>query len=157
MLYDLAAGLVATLNRAGAMLLVNDRVDVALAANAHGVQLGARGMPLHLARRLLGADRWLGASVHSDNEAMRAAADGADFLIAGTLYQSPSHPERAGAGIDWLGSLTSGGPPVIGIGGITPERIDPIRAAGAHGAAVLSGIWDSPDPIDAVRSYLNEL
>lgn len=142
---------------AGARLLVNDRVDVALASGADGVHLGARGMPIPEARRLLGPERWIGASVHSAAEAVAAAREGADYLIAGTLFPTPSHPGRPGSGTEWLTALAGIGVPVIGIGGITPARVGAVRAAGAGGVAVLRGVWQAARPLDALASYLEAL
>ncbi len=156
-LFELAAALMSVADRWGTTLLVNDRVDVALAASAHGVQLGARSMSPDAVRALIGGECWMGASVHSDHEATRAKDDGADFLMAGTIYPSQSHPGRSGAGTDWMRAFIADAPPVIGIGGITPDRIPELRASGAYGAAILGGIWNSPDPTNAVRQYLNRL
>src|SRR5262245_32498130 len=75
----------------GACILINERVDMALAAQAAGVQLPVGGLPVPEARALLGPDRWIGSSVHNRAEAERAAAAGADFLLAGTIYASETH------------------------------------------------------------------
>lgn len=156
-LHGLAAALLPAARGAGALLLVNDRADVALAAGADGVRLGARGIRPEDARRLLGAEAWIGASVHTRGEAEEAAAGGADFLVVGTLYATPSHPGREGAGPAHLAALADVGLPRVGIGGITPARAPEVRAAGAHGVAVLRGVWDAPDPARAVEQYLKEM
>lgn len=151
--FDLAAELVPVARGCGAMLLVNDRVDVALAAGAHGVQLGRRGIPVSDARRLLGQERVIGSSVGPLEEG-RGAADGADFLLAGNVYATASHPGREGIGPAGLRSLAGLGIPVVGIGGIVPERVAEVRGAGARGVAVLRGVWDAPDAGEAVWTYL---
>lgn len=151
-LFTLAEQILPMVTTAGALLLINDRVDVALACGAHGVQLGARGIPSADARRLLGDRPLLGVSVHSREAAQ--AAPGADFLLVGTLFASASHPERAGAGTQILQRLADLGVPRVGIGGITPERVGEVRRAGAAGIAVLSGVWEADEPEAAVEGYL---
>lgn len=151
-LFALAEQLLPAAEVAGALLLINDRVDVALACGAHGVQLGARSVLAADARRLLGDLPLLGVSVHSREEA-EAAAD-ADFLLVGTLFASASHPGRAGAGTQILERLADLRLLRIGIGGITPERVAEVRRAGAAGIAVLSGVWGAKEPQVAVEGYL---
>jgi thiamine-phosphate diphosphorylase len=151
-LYALASRLSAVASARGARLLVNDRVDVALAAGCDGVQLGTRSMSPRDARRLVGPDALIGASAHSREEA--AAAEGADFLLVGTLYESGTHPGRAAAGTGLLRGLPL---PAIGIGGITPARVPEVLAAGGAGVAVVRGIWRAASPREALRDYLSAL
>jgi thiamine-phosphate pyrophosphorylase len=140
----------------GVLLLVNDRLDVALAVGAAGVHLGTRSLPPTEARRLLGASRLLGVSVHDESEALEAAASGADYLFVGTLFETPSHPEAAAGGPELMGRVASRVDlPLVGIGGVTPERAAPVLAAGGHGVAAIRGIWDAPSPPDAVQAYLD--
>ena len=153
-LFDLARALVMIARKTGSALLVNDRVDVALAVDADGVQLGRRSLDAADARRLLGAGKWAGASVHSAEDAREAAEGGADFLVAGPVFATPSHPESPGAGTGLIGELTSFGRPVIAIGGITPARAAELRDAGAAGMAAIRGIWDTRSTGAAVRRYL---
>jgi thiamine-phosphate pyrophosphorylase len=136
-----------------ALLLVNDRIDVALAA-ADGAQVGGRGVRVRDARWMLGPDRLLGASVHTAAEAIDAAAKGADFVIAGTIWPTPSHPGRGGVGLGLIREIASANIPVVAIGGVTPERAVEAREAGAAGIAVIRGVWDAVDPAGAVREYL---
>ena len=138
----------------GALLVVNDRLDVAMAAGADGVQLGARGLEIADARRLAGEGMRIGASVHSAGEGRAAVEAGADWVIAGTTWATPSHPGRPGAGLPLIRALAAAGVAPVAIGGVTVARAAEARAAGAAGAAVLRGIWDAPDPADAVRQYL---
>lgn len=141
---------------AGITLLVNDRVDIALAVGAAGVHLGTRSMPPSKARRLLGADRLLGVSVHSDSEALEAAESGADYLFVGALFETNSHPGGVPKGPELMGSVASRvALPLIGIGGVTPERAAEVLASGGHGVAAIRGIWDAPSPPDAVQAYLD--
>jgi thiamine-phosphate pyrophosphorylase len=144
-----------TLTRdAGALLLVNDRVDVALAVDADGVQLGRRGLHVADARRLAGAERLVGVSVHTSAEVEEAREGGADFVLVGNVYATDSHPGRAGMGVEALAAFA--GLPLIAIGGVTPERVAELRDAGVRGVAAIRGVWDAPSPARAVRSYLKE-
>lgn len=140
---------------AGALLVVNDRVDVALAAGADGVQLAARSLDAHdLPPAAIGLAR--GASVHSTAEAEGAGA--VDWLLVGTLWETESHPGRPGAGPGRLADIASVHPaPAIGIGGVTPGRVGETLAAGAHGVAVLGGVWRAGDPEAALDRYLSAL
>ena len=139
----------------GARLLVNDRADVALAAGAHGVHLGKRSLPVAAARSL--RHDWLvGASVHDPDDLTDEAA--ADFLIVGTIWATPSHPGRPGAGVERVMEVVRRvAVPVVAIGGVTPDRVTAAVAAGAAGVAVLRGVWDAPDVAAAAAEYLRAL
>lgn len=142
--------------RYGALLLVNDRVDVALAADADGVHLGQGAMPVAEARRLVGPARRVGVSVHTLAEAAAAAAARPDFLVFGPVYATPSKTAfGAPRGTAELGAVVAAaGLPVLGIGGITVDRIAEIRRAGAAGVAVISAICAADDPARAARELL---
>lgn len=157
-LCDAAAALVQRARETGGLVLVNDRLDVALVAGAHGAQLGRRSLSVRVARRLLGQGARIGYSAHSVAESVTVAAEGVDFVVLGTIYATRSHPERSGAG-PALVAETAGAVrvPVLAIGGITPERVADVLAAGAHGVAVLSGVWHEADPVAAVGRYLEAL
>lgn len=157
LLLELARRLVPVAGAAGGWVLVNDRVDVAMAGGARGVHLASRSMRATDARRLLGSDAWIGVSVHRVEEGEDAARQGADYLLAGTLFATPSHPGRRGTGTEWLRSLAAAGRPVIGIGGVTPERVRPVLDAGAAGVAVLRGVWAAGRAGPAVMEYLQAL
>jgi thiamine-phosphate pyrophosphorylase len=152
--YDLAVALRWMTAAAGALLIVNDRVDVALAADADGVQVGGRGLEPADARRLIGPDRLLGVSIHSAEEARAARDGGASYLLAGTIWETASHPDRRGAGIELIRQIAALGIPTIAIGGVTAERAAEAREAGAAGLAAIRGVWDAPDPAAAVSEYL---
>lgn len=158
-LYALVLALVGPAAEAGACLVVNDRVDVALAAGAAGVHLGVRSLPVPEARRILGPAAWLGCSVHGREEASGAASDGVDWIFAGHVYETPSHAGRPGLGADGLADVCRAVPgvPVVAIGGITPRRVVEAQRAGARGVAAIRGIWDAPDPVRAVEDYLQAL
>lgn len=152
-LHDLARAVIGVAAEKGAVLLVNDRIDVAL-ATADGAQVGARGVRVRDARRMLGPGRLLGASVHTAAEAIDSATEGADFVVAGTIWRTPSHPGRDGAGLGLIREIASSDIAVVAIGGVTPERAAEAREAGASGIAVIRGVWDAADPAEAVRNYL---
>lgn len=135
---------------AGALLIINERVDVALLAGADGVQLGERGLPVAAVRDLAtraGGTLCIGCSVHDVTTAQRLAADGADWLLAGHIYASASHPGEDGRGLDWLRDVcaAAGPTPVVAIGGITAEREAAVLAAGAQGVAFGRAAWVSGD------------
>lgn len=152
-LHDLAARLAELAAATGAVLIVNDRVDVALAVGADGVQLGRRSLSVADARNLIG-ERLIGASVHGVDEARLAAAEGADFLLAGAVHPTATHPGRPAAGLGMIEEIAALEIPVIAIGGITPEHAAGLRRAGAVGMAAIRGIWDAPSPAAAVQRYI---
>jgi thiamine-phosphate pyrophosphorylase len=136
---------------ASVRLFVNDRLDVALAADADGVQLGTGSLDVAEARRL--GPSWLvGRSVHAVADALAARAAGADYLLAGPVFPTPTHPAAAPLGLVGLGAIVAVGLPVIAIGGVTAERIESLRAAGAWGAAAIRALWDAADPRAAARA-----
>ncbi|MEX2466673.1 MAG: thiamine phosphate synthase [Gemmatimonadota bacterium] len=157
--YELAVALAREASGSGTWLLVNDRVDVALAAGLDGAHLGARSLSVSQARALLGPERMIGASVH-DVAALRTARDdGANYAFVGTVYDTESHPGRATLGSAGLGGVIDEvlGIPVLAIGGIDPDRVREVTSAGAFGVAVLRGVWAAPDPAAAVLGYLAAL
>lgn len=157
-LFGLVGSLTEVARASGALLVVNDRIDVALAAGAGGVQLGRRSLPLASARAVLRDDMEVGVSTHTDGEAAEAAAGGADWIFAGTIYPSESHPGLAGRGSEAIaGAVRASAVPVLAIGGVTPERVAELRGAGAHGVAVIRGIWEAASPDEALSRYLQAL
>jgi thiamine-phosphate pyrophosphorylase len=119
-------------------VVVSSRCDIALAARAAGVNLPENDVPLVAARSLLG-ERLVGRSVHSLEAALRAEADGADYVIFGPVWASPSHPGSPPAGVDMLAKVSRAlRIPVLAIGGVTEERIAQGRAAGASGYAAIT-------------------
>jgi thiamine-phosphate diphosphorylase len=136
-----------------AAVFVAGRADIAAATGAHGVQLGAVDLSPADARRVL-PHGWIGRSVHSLDEARAAVQDGADFLVLGSIYQTPTHPGHDPVGPRVLGEVAALGRPVIGIGGITPERVPELKAAGAYGVAAMRALWQAEDPAAATLSML---
>ncbi len=136
-----------------AAVFVSGRPDIAAASGAHGVQLGAGDLTPDDARRVL-LHGWVGRSVHSPDEARVAVEEGADFLVVGSIYETPSHPGRAAVGTGLLREAARLGLPVIAIGGITPERVPELKAAGAYGVAAIRALWQADDPAAATLSML---
>jgi thiamine-phosphate pyrophosphorylase len=165
-LRDRDAGAAALLERTQALrrrlpetvLLVNDRVDVALAAGASGVQLPGGGLPVAAARQILGPQALIGRSVHSVREAQAAAAEDADFLIVGTIFATASHPDRAPAGLALLEAVAASVlVPCFAIGGVTPANAADCVRHGAHGVAVIRAIIRAADPEAAARQMVDAL
>jgi thiamine-phosphate diphosphorylase len=158
-LHRLASELLPIARKVGALLFANDRVDVALAAGLDGVHLGARSLPVGTVRGLLPEGRWLGASCHDATEASTARHEGADYAFLGTIFPTPTHPGVAGMGPEGVAATVSGlgGFPIIGIGGIDPARAADVLEAGAHGIAVVRGVWDARDAASAVQRYLEAI
>jgi thiamine-phosphate pyrophosphorylase len=164
---DLGAAELARLGRAlrvattehGAALIINDRVDVALAVGADGVQRTSTS--LAVADIVTIADKRLrvGASVHGLEEAVQAAEAGADWIVFGPVYDTPSKRAYGPAqGLQALERVSRGvRVPVIAIGGITPERVGEVRRAGARGVAAISAILAAPSPARATRHFLEAL
>lgn len=142
----------------GTLLVVNDRPDVALAAGVPGLQLGHRSIPVQAARSLLGPDVLIGYSAHGAPEAASAAANGADFVVIGTIWASGSHPERGGAGLERVReTVRAVDVPVLTIGAVTPDRARESLEVGAWGVAVIRGVWSAEDPVEAAATYLKSM
>ena len=136
-----------------ASLFVNDRIDVALASDADGVQLGESSIPVEAAQSLVGGDLLIGRSVHAVESAIDASRAGADMLVFGTVFATASHPNRRPSGVTPLAELSRhDSVPFLGIGGITAGNVGAVVDAGASGAAVITAITESPDPQEAARS-----
>ena len=148
-----AARMVALAGPPEASVIVSARADVAAAVGAQGVQLAADDLAPGDARRVLPGG-WVGRSVHSTKEGEAAVAEGADFLMAGSVYQTRSHPGRAAAGLDLIRGVAALGVPVIAIGGVTVERAAELRDAGAWGIAAISALWSAADPAAAALALL---
>jgi thiamine-phosphate pyrophosphorylase len=132
----------------GLPLIINDRLDIALAAGADGVHLGQSDLPVREARRVGGKDLIIGASAHNPEEARRAAAEGADYLGAGAVFPTESKRDiQALIGLEGLAAICAAVRiPVVGIGGIGPSNARGVMEAGAAGAAVISAILSRPCP-----------
>lgn len=140
----------------GARIVVNERVDVALAADAHGVHLKSDSIPTALVRRYVPAAFLVGRSVHSLDEARAAEADGADYLIFGTVFPSGSKPRgHRTAGLDALVAVAQAvRVPVLAIGGISLNTVATAAEAGAAGVAAIGLFFDAAGPMDDLRRRL---
>jgi thiamine-phosphate pyrophosphorylase len=164
---DLGAGDLAALCRQirgatrehGAQLVVNDRVDVALAVGADAVQRTHTSLTVNDIRAVAGPRLRIGASVHSLDDARAAEAAGADWLVFGPVYDTASKRQYgAPQGLERLAAVTRAvGIPVVAIGGITPARVGEVRAAGARGVGVISAILTADSPAEATRTFLKAL
>lgn len=151
----LAEGLAAAQGVTGGWLIINDRVDVALATRARGVQLTSRSLTATDARRIA-PTLALGASIHDLQEGRAAVAAGADWLVAGQVFETATHPGERPRGVSWVKTLVGAtSVPVIAIGGVRPEHIGPLRKVGVYGVAVIRGIWDAPNAEQAANDYLS--
>ncbi|HEY6105140.1 MAG TPA: thiamine phosphate synthase [Anaeromyxobacteraceae bacterium] len=154
-LLALARALTAVCRQSGQPLLVNDRLDVALAAGAAGVHLPSTGFAPEEARRLLPPGTLVGVSCHSAEDVARAAAGGADFATFGPVFDTPSK-RRFGApvGLARLAEAARLGLPLLGLGGVDLANAAQVVAAGAHGVAAIRAWLGAPDPGAAVRALV---
>lgn len=138
---------------AGALFIVNDRLDVALAAGADGVHLGADDLPLECAREIAPSGFIIGASVDSLDSAIRAQAAGADYVALSPTFPTTSKDDAGpGHGLAVLSAIRSRvSVPIVAIGGISRENVDSVIAAGADGVAVISAVVGEPDITAAAR------
>lgn len=134
-------------------MFVNGRCDIALATRASGVQLGQRHVPVADAKALC-PGVLVGCSVHTPSEVDAAVGEGADFLLAGSIYDTPSHEGRAGTGVEFVSRAASTGVPVIAVGGLTSARAREVRDAGAWGVAAIRALWDAADPAQATLDLM---
>lgn len=136
----------------GAMLIINDRIDVALAAGARGVHLPQHGIPPANARGVIGSMA-MGVSVHGRDEIDKALDGGADYLLFGHVFPTASKPGIPPRGLEQLAEAAAAararGRPLLALGGMAPRRLPSVRQAGAAGFAVLSGIMGAADAEDA--------
>jgi len=139
-----------------ALLLINDRIDIALAVDADGVHLSTASIPIESARALLGRQQLLGASTHSLEEAQEAERNGADFVVFGPVYFTPSKasygsPQGLAALKKVVEKLSL---PIYAIGGIKPENIADTRRTGVRGVALISAVMSAADPENATKEIL---
>jgi thiamine-phosphate pyrophosphorylase len=155
-LYHLAEKLLAKTRAAGAAFLINDRVDVAMALAADGVHLTRRSLPPRESRELLGPDRLIGVSSHSLAEVREAEDGGADFVVLGPIFDTPSKAAY-GAPLTTVSlreARATTGFPILAIGGIKETRVPEVMTAGADGIAVISAVMAALDPGQASADLL---
>jgi thiamine-phosphate pyrophosphorylase len=140
-------------------LIVNDRIDLALAMNLEGVHLRANSLPVSVARRLVGANRLVGVSTHSISEVEQANRDGADYVLFGPIFDTPSkRPFGPPLGLAVLAEVCRHSAiPVFAVGGVTSDSVSDVRRAGAHGVAVIGAILTQDDVAAATRNMLASL
>jgi thiamine-phosphate pyrophosphorylase len=158
-LYETALAIRVVTKATGALLLINDRPDVAAAIDADGVHLGQTDVPVTVARTILGPTKWIGVSTHDLDEAQTAIRDGADYLGVGPIFETTSKRGALPArGFDLLRAvrpLTD--KPLVAIGGITPATASDVRAAGADAVAMIAALVRADDPTAAVRATIASL
>jgi thiamine-phosphate pyrophosphorylase len=150
----------AVTRRHGALLAVNDRADVALAAGADVLHLGQGDLPVHYARQILGHDVVIGRSTHNRAQAgLAAIEEGTDYFCAGPVWATPTKPGRTAAGIDLIRSTADAAPvrPWFAIGGIDAQRLPEVLAAGATRVVVVRAITEASDPEQAARELKDAL
>jgi thiamine-phosphate pyrophosphorylase len=158
-LLALATALRAATRAAGAALLINDRIDVALACDADGVHLPGHSFTVPEARVLLGPRRLIGISTHHPDAVAAAAAAGADFAVFGPIFATPSKAAYgAPLGVDALAAARAASPlPLFAIGGVDATNAAAVRAAGADGIAVIRAVLAADDPLAAAAALRHRL
>ncbi|WP_444345374.1 thiamine phosphate synthase [Phascolarctobacterium succinatutens] len=152
-MYDEALQLKALCDSFKVPLIINDRLDIAMAVGAAGVHLGQDDLPCAAARKILGEGYIIGVSAHNPAEAKAALQSGADYLGCGAVFGTATKADVQKLGTDGLAAICKAkGLPVVGIGGVTADNYREVRAAGADGAAIVSGILAQPDIRATVRA-----
>ena len=142
----------------GALLIINDRIDLALAVDADGVHLGQDDLPTEVARGLIGPDRLLGRSTHDLNQVAEANREDCDYLGLGPVNTTAVKPERPAIGAELVGqALAITQKPVFAIGGITQANLSQLTAVGCRRVAVIGAIMGSNTPAESSQSLLNSL
>jgi thiamine-phosphate pyrophosphorylase len=142
----------------GALFVVNDRIDLALAVDADGVHLGQGDLPPALARSLLGPEKLIGRSTHALSQLHQAMADGCDYVGVGPVNATPTKPGREPVGLDYVRQAAAESTiPFFAIGGIEPGNLAAVQAAGAKRVAVVRAITAASDPAEASRQLLDLL
>jgi thiamine-phosphate pyrophosphorylase len=140
----------------GALFIVNDRCDLALAVEADGAHLGQADLPIRAARALLGPDRLIGASTHSAEQVLAATREGADYVGFGPIFDTGTKPDHEPlVGLEGLRKVRPLTPlPLLAIGGIGLDRAGEVMACGADGIAVIAAVLGAPDIEASVRAFL---
>ncbi|MCD8329803.1 MAG: thiamine phosphate synthase [Lachnospiraceae bacterium] len=143
-------------DRAGIPLIINDRLDVALAVDAAGVHVGQSDFPATVARRLLGPDKLIGVSAATVEEARKAEADGADYLGVGAMFATSTKTNTRPVSMERLAEIRQAvSIPIVAIGGIQASNAAQFRGTGINGLAVVSAILAQPDIEEAARKLKN--
>jgi len=158
-MFEIASNLRVLTNQYQAHLLLNDRLDIALAVQADGIHLGREDLPLPVARRVLGWQKVIGATVRNVQEAIRAQIEGASYLGVGPIYQTPSKADAGPPiGLEVLTEIKKAVQvPVVAIGGITGDNLKKVLEAGADGVAVISAVAGASDMSKATADLLAKI
>jgi thiamine-phosphate pyrophosphorylase len=155
---ETALGLKALCHRYGALFLVNDRVDLALAVDADGVHLGQQDMPIALARQLLGPDKIVGKSTTSPEEMALALSENPDYIGVGPVFETPTKPGKAAAGHDYVRYASEHATvPWYAIGSVDAQNLGGVLDAGATRVAVVRSIMQAEQPTVATQELLAQL
>jgi thiamine-phosphate pyrophosphorylase len=156
---DAAIKIKALCSEVNVPLIINDRVDVAIASGADGVHLGHDDFPIPLARKLLGPDAIIGGSAGNIEEALKCLYGGVDYIGSGPVFGTKTKSDAGNAiGVETIRIIKDKIPlPVIAIGGITARDVEELLAAGAHGVAVISAVCLSDDPEAEARLFSDAL
>jgi thiamine-phosphate pyrophosphorylase len=151
-----AARAIATMcHKRGAMLIIDDRTDIAMLAGADGVHLGQEDLPLEAARRLAGSEMIIGISTHSVEQAVVAERGGADYIGFGPMYPGGLRNNVAGKGLELFREVRAAVRiPIVAIGGITEATVPAVLAAGADACAIITDVVRAPDIAAKVRTIL---
>lgn len=142
----------------GALLIINDRVDLALAIDADGVHLGQQDMPIAIARQLLGPQRLIGRSTTNPEEMQKAIAEGADYIGVGPVYETPTKPGKAAAGLEYVRYAAQNSTiPWFAIGGIDTNNINDVIDSGAERVAVVRSLMQAEQPTLVTQYLLSQL
>jgi len=142
----------------GALLIINDRVDVAIASGADGVHLPGAGLPVGRVKPMLPAGIIIGKSAHTMDEAAAARREGADYITVAPVFPTASKPCAAPMGVERFENIASNAQiPAYALGGINPSNARQVMKAGAAGVAVISAVLKAPDPAGAVKSLSQSL
>ncbi len=145
-------------NQTGTLFILNDRVDVAVAADVDGVHVGQEDLPVRMARQILGHHKIVGCSAHSLGQALQAAGDGADYVSCGPLFATPTKPDYEPVGLDLLKQYVSFVRiPFVAIGGIDAENVGNIVRAGADRVATVRAVCGAGDIEKAAREMKEKI
>jgi thiamine-phosphate pyrophosphorylase len=150
-----ARAIAAMCRERGAMLIVDDRTDIAMLAGADGVHLGQEDLPLEAARRLAGSEMIIGISTHSVEQAVAAERSGADYIGFGPMYPGGLRNNATGKGLELLREVRAAVRiPIVAIGGITEATMPAVLGAGADACAIITDVVRAPDIAAKVRAIL---
>jgi thiamine-phosphate pyrophosphorylase len=158
-LFDMAIWMRELTKEYGAKLMINDRVDVALAVEADGVHLGRNSIPVQTVKKIAGSKLMIGVSTHNKDEAIEAERDGADFITLGPVYETPSKMKYGTPiGVDIIREVKNMiSIPLYAIGGIKRDKVREVREAGADGVAVISALFAAKNFKEETEEFLRLL